>query len=356
MGSNQNETLHAARASNQTIASPRRVDELRRVAEIVRDIEVLGTRLANSQPTAMPGASEEVFLRATKSQTFSAVSQQGNSAAKEDATTSRRVWRPSRGAVIIVLFLVSSWAVVLMGPQHAYRSAVPEMQRLISLVTDPMNAIAQNAYRNAVAKLQRFRIRENAKVAGPTGTDEKVQVQRADRPPAKEEASAEITDRETTDAKHTAVAEVPRHEENAQTTPMERDKVEAELEITEPQTPTTPEVASNGQTVQDDRPGKNTAAREVAEVKPMSDSEVRQQAQKAEADLKLSEQSRKQVQVALNSLGYNFPTITGFFGPRTRMMIKAWQKAQGLPETGYLTEAQLSTLRKQVAGGLARSD
>jgi peptidoglycan hydrolase-like protein with peptidoglycan-binding domain len=82
----------------------------------------------------------------------------------------------------------------------------------------------------------------------------------------------------------------------------------------------------------------------------------RQQPEKAEAALNLSEQDRKRVQVALNALGHEMPTVTGYFGPRTRAMITAWQKAQGLPETGCLTEAQLAMLREQAAPALAKYD
>jgi peptidoglycan hydrolase-like protein with peptidoglycan-binding domain len=84
--------------------------------------------------------------------------------------------------------------------------------------------------------------------------------------------------------------------------------------------------------------------------------DARQQAEKAEAGLNLSEQDRKRVQIALNSLGHEIPTVTGYFGPRTRAMITAWQKAQGLPETGYLTEVQLATLRQQAAPALTKYD
>jgi peptidoglycan hydrolase-like protein with peptidoglycan-binding domain len=84
--------------------------------------------------------------------------------------------------------------------------------------------------------------------------------------------------------------------------------------------------------------------------------DARQQPEWAEAALNLSEQDRKRVQVALNSLGHEMPTVTGYFGPRTRAMITAWQKAQGLPETGYLTEAQLAALRQQAAAALAKYD
>jgi peptidoglycan hydrolase-like protein with peptidoglycan-binding domain len=84
--------------------------------------------------------------------------------------------------------------------------------------------------------------------------------------------------------------------------------------------------------------------------------DARQQAEKAEAGLNLSEQDRKRVQVALNSLGHEFPTVTGYFGPRTRAMIAAWQKVQGLPETGFLTADQLATLLQQAAPALAKYD
>jgi len=83
---------------------------------------------------------------------------------------------------------------------------------------------------------------------------------------------------------------------------------------------------------------------------------AQQQAEKAEASLKLSEQDRKRVQVALNALGHPIPTATGYFGPRTRAMITAWQKTQGLPGTGYLTEAQLAILRQQAVAALAKYD
>jgi peptidoglycan hydrolase-like protein with peptidoglycan-binding domain len=84
--------------------------------------------------------------------------------------------------------------------------------------------------------------------------------------------------------------------------------------------------------------------------------DARQQPERVEAALNLSEQDRKGVQVALNSLGHEMPTVTGYFGPRTLAMITAWQKAQGLPETGYLTEAQLAALRQQAAAALAKYD
>ena len=78
--------------------------------------------------------------------------------------------------------------------------------------------------------------------------------------------------------------------------------------------------------------------------------QARRDAQQAEAALNLSEQDRKRVQTALTALGHEVPA-TGYFGPITRKMIAAWQKTQGLPETGFLDRPQLAALTTQ-AGDL----
>jgi peptidoglycan hydrolase-like protein with peptidoglycan-binding domain len=69
----------------------------------------------------------------------------------------------------------------------------------------------------------------------------------------------------------------------------------------------------------------------------------------------LSEQDRKRVQAALTALGQAVPT-TGYFGRITRAAVMAWQRTQGLPATGYLTDAQLTSLRQQAATAGARFD
>ena len=76
-----------------------------------------------------------------------------------------------------------------------------------------------------------------------------------------------------------------------------------------------------------------------------SEAEIRN-TQSSEADLNLTEQDRKKVQASLSALGHQVP-LTGFFGPTTRSMIAAWQKEQGLPETGFLDEPQLLALHEQ---------
>ena len=182
--------------------------------------------------------------------------------------TRRRKWGPSLAAVIIVFSLVSGGALMLMG--------------------SPIE-IAQDAYRRAGAEMQRLTAQENAET--------------------------EAAGRKDAEEKLAAVAAARRHEEEAR------------------------------QAAEDARLKADEAA---PEGKPKSDAEViRQQAESDEADLNLSEQDRKKVQVSLTALGHEIPTATGHFDPRTRAMITAWQKKQGLPETGFLDESQLVALHEQ---------
>ena len=63
-------------------------------------------------------------------------------------------------------------------------------------------------------------------------------------------------------------------------------------------------------------------------------------AEAAEAALKLDAADRQRVQLALTSLGFDTRGSDGAFGPRSREMIAAWQRANQHPATGYLTAAQ----------------
>ncbi|HEX2886235.1 serine/threonine-protein kinase, partial [Vineibacter terrae] len=67
----------------------------------------------------------------------------------------------------------------------------------------------------------------------------------------------------------------------------------------------------------------------AAEAQVRADADAKRQAEAAEIALRLSDQDRKRVQVALSSLGYGTQGTDGTFGPRTRQMIAAWQKGQG---------------------------
>lgn len=86
-----------------------------------------------------------------------------------------------------------------------------------------------------------------------------------------------------------------------------------------------------------------------------AEEQIRLDSPQAEARLNLAEPDRKRVQAALTMVGQAVPA-TGYFGSITRAAIAAWQKAQGWPTTGYLTETQVAALQQQAATAQAKID
>ena len=309
----------------------REVEERRRVAEIAGEIEELGRALderdrvarSNSAKKAesMSGVAKEVSSQLGEFTTIPAIPQQRIPMAEGGRLTRRRKLWSSLGAVVTVLSLLSAQALML---------------------TDDWTEIAKDAFRSTVAETQRLTGRENAETEAATPKA------------SKEQAMAEEAEQKATEEKLAAAVATRRRDEETRQATDEKVKAEAAREIAQAQARAAAQEAAKRQTAEDARPKE--PPRNAAEGKPKSDAEVREQAERAEVDLKLSEQDRKKVQVALNALGHAIPTATGYFGPRTRAMIKAWQKTQGLPETGYLTGAQLATLRQQAAAALEKYD
>jgi Putative peptidoglycan binding domain len=326
-----NEKPQVVRSPEPGVGSAREAEERRRVAEIAREIEELGCalegrdRLARSataeraksspaqagQPVGRVGdhsTPESEPLLVVADATIPASPQQRKLVAEGGPPTRRRKWRTSLAVEIILLSLVAGGALMLMGP--------------------PIE-IAQGAYRSAVAEIQRLTARENAETEATA------------RKAAEEKALAEEAEWKAAEKKKAV---------------EEKAKAEAAREMAEVQARAAVQEAARRQAAEDARLEAEEAVRKATEGKPKSDAEVRQQAERAEADLNLYEQDRKRVQVALNSLGHEISTVTGYFGPRTRAMITAWQQTQGLPKTGYLTKAQLATLQQQAAAALAKYD
>ena len=79
-------------------------------------------------------------------------------------------------------------------------------------------------------------------------------------------------------------------------------------------------------------------------------------AETAEKALRLDQPGRERVQLALTSLGFDTRGTDGIFGPRSREMISAWQKARNQPATGFLTGAQQQALLKEAAAALSKYD
>jgi putative peptidoglycan binding protein len=385
------------RSPEPRVGGPREAEERRRVAEIARDIEELGRSLEGRDRLAgfaraerakrslvqaerpsggvgdhstlesdplpavadMFSATKKGSSRGGKFATIPAKRQQRKHVAEDSPATKGRIWRASFAAVIIMLSLVSGGALMLM--------------------SSPAE-IAQDAYRRAVAGMHLLTAREDT-ATEPAGA----------RNAAEEKAVAKEVERIAAEEKLEAVVE--EHQNKTRQDAEEKGKAKAAPETTEIQARAAGREAAKPQSAGDAHLNAEETARKVIEATPKSDSPVRQhagiaqadlnpteqdrnkaqrslaarhareteldarqQAERAESGLQLSEKDRKRVQVALNSLGHEIPTATGFFGPRTRAMITAWQKAQGLPETGYLTKTQLATLQQQAAAALAKYD
>ena len=108
---------------------------------------------------------------------------------------------------------------------------------------------------------------------------------------------------------------------------------------------------------------KKAAEAETARRK--ADAEARQQAdvaaqkkaaEAAENTLRLPIAERQRLQVALTSLGFDTRGSDGVFGPRSREMIAAWQKARGQPATGFVDGPQQQALLKEATAAVAKYD
>jgi peptidoglycan hydrolase-like protein with peptidoglycan-binding domain len=343
MADGENEKPPVVRSPEPGIEVAREADERLRVAEIAREIEELGRALddrdrlakigtvnsAESRPAQaghpargiadcstpepeplpavadMSSAPQIASSQVGRFATIPAIPQQRKRIAEGGRLTRRRKWWPSLAAVIIVL---SGGALMLM-------------------------EIAQVAYRRAVTEIQRLTVRENAETEAVArkATNEKPMPEEAERKAADEELAAAAR----------------RHEEETRQATEKTARAEAAREMAEAQARVAAQEGAKRQAAEDTRPKEEEPPRKAAEGKPRSGAEVREQAERAEADLNLSEQDRRIVQVSLRALGHDMPAPTGHFAPRTREIIRAWQTKQGLPGTGFLDKPQFVALREQ---------
>jgi peptidoglycan hydrolase-like protein with peptidoglycan-binding domain len=260
---------------------------------------------------------------------------------KSGPARKRYEWGGIVAAVAIVLFLVWGGTAMLIGtPLETAQDTNPippmEIRKLTVGENIEVKAPArQAADQNAVAEA----------VAG------KVAQEQAARKEAEEKTLAEATARKAAEEwrlRETAAQRVAAEEALADAAARRMAEEKASTEAAARRAAEQKLAAEDARLKAEEATRNAEEALRAAEAKPKSAAELKEQAEKAEGALNLSEQERKRVQVALNSLGYEFPTATGFFGPRTRAAITAWQKKQGLPETGYLDASQLAALQKQV--------
>ena len=97
-------------------------------------------------------------------------------------------------------------------------------------------------------------------------------------------------------------------------------------------------------------------AKARAELEKRAETEAKKRAEGAEAALNLPTAERQRLQVGLTSLGFDTRGTDGTFGPRSRDMIAAWQKARGQPATGFLSDAQRQSLLREAAAAVGKYD
>lgn len=154
------------------------------------------------------------------------------------------------------------------------------------------------------------------------------------------EAARRLSEQRTqTEAARKAAEEKAAAEERARTAAAQ-EKAEAEARAAA-------QDAARRQSAEDARLRAAAEARRAAVAPVRSEAVVAQQAEGVERGLNLTDIDRKRAQAALIALGFDIGGATGHFGPRTRAMVKLWQKAQGLAQTGFLDEAQLVALHQQ---------
>jgi Protein kinase domain len=72
-------------------------------------------------------------------------------------------------------------------------------------------------------------------------------------------------------------------------------------------------------------------------------------AEAAETALQLTLADRQRLQAALTMLGFDTRGSDGVFGPRSREMIAAWQRARSQPDTGFLSAVQPEALLREAS-------
>jgi tol-pal system protein YbgF len=400
MADDQNEKPQVVRFPEPGVEPARDAEERRRVAEIACEIEELGRALegrdrlssfgtaerAESSPVQAGQSAGGVGDRSTPEPeplptvadiSIPAIPQQRKLVAEGGAPTRRRKWGPSLAAVIIVLSLVSGGALMLMAP--------------------PIE-IAQDAYRSAVAEMQRLTARENA------------ETEAAARKAAEEKALAEEAERKAAEEKLAAVAAARRHEEEARQAAEEKAKAEAAArEMAEAEARAAAQEAAKRQAAEE-------KAKAEAAARQMAEAEARAAAQSVtaatppsarqptpslplpsatEAKLllpppnataplpspvavvpaatpqpspvvaapvvptapvsavatpgqsELSPSEIVEVQTRLEALGMKPGRLDGILGSRTIGAIKRYEEANGLPQTGNIDREILGRLRQE---------
>jgi serine/threonine protein kinase/peptidoglycan hydrolase-like protein with peptidoglycan-binding domain len=183
----------------------------------------------------------------------------------------------------------------------------------------------------AVAQAQKAREDAAAAEAARLAAEQDAARLRADAE-ARQKADAEAAQRRQAEEQRRQIEEEVRRRIEAEQA-AEREKAEA---------------AAEARRKVDEAAAAEAAARRNAEENDKNAAEG------TESGLRLATSDRQQAQVALTAMGFSTNGADGVFGPRTRTMIAAWQKARNQAPTGFFTGAQLQALLKEAAPAIAK--
>lgn len=238
------------------------------------------------------------------------------------ASPRRRVAVYAFGAVAALVMVAAAGLYALQG-----RGPTAQPRQTETAATDKSGA-EQEVQRKAEAEQQQLQ------------EQQRQQEEAAARQRAAQEAEREAARRQTEEV---AAARLKAEEEARQQAAIEQ----AEREKAEQDThdKAAAEEAARRQAVDD------AAKRARAELE-----QARKSAEAGEAALRLAPLDRQRLQVALTSLGFDTHGADGVFGPRSREMVAAWQKARNLPPTGFLDAAHQQSLLKEAASAVGKFD
>jgi serine/threonine protein kinase/peptidoglycan hydrolase-like protein with peptidoglycan-binding domain len=254
--------------------------------------------------------------------------------------------------------------------EEARRAAEAQAKRKAEQEAADKRRAEEDARRAAAARTEQER--QEAEIARKRAEQEAIARKQADEEEARRKAAAEVAEREK------AAEEVRKAREALAAAEAARQQAELEaLRLrteAENRRKAEAEAAAKQQAEQDSRRKAEAEAAEKRKAEEAAAAEARQKAEleaaakrKAEEDekkggeameagLRLTQQDRQRIQVALTSLGFDTRGADGAFGPRSRNMIAAWQKARNHPTTGYLNGPQHQALLREATPALTKYD
>ena len=274
-------------------------------------------------------------------------------------------------AAAAVLVVLAGAYLMLSGKPQSTAVQDLKVEQLEQILAERRKADADAAEKRRLEEEARRRDTEEAAAKGQADSDvekKRIERQKAEQELAQLKAQIEARRKEEADQRRIAADEVARRKAEeeiaALKTAEEQSRQKAADEAVAKRLADETLAKAESERKKADEVAA-TQAQVEAEAKAKADAETRQRAERdaerkvaeaGEAALRLGQPDRQRLQVALTSLGFDTRGSDGTFGPRTREMIAAWQKARSLPSSGFLNVAQQQALLREAASAVARFD